>query len=143
MACAGNHQLWASVWCRKIYFHSASFESVLIFFARISIRTRTKVYSLKKLLSCFLQNVVKATNVFYKEHNVTRDKRGQVVGTRGGFRGCTVWFTGEKLCFQRERTKGTFALWSLKLSCKQGYGLSSRQSSLIDHLLCLTISFNL
>lgn len=39
-------------------------------------------------------NVVKSTNVFYKEHNVTRDKRGQVVGTRGGFRGCTVWFTG-------------------------------------------------
>lgn len=33
--------------------------------------------------------------MFYKEHNVTRDKRGQVVGTRGGFRGCTVWFTGE------------------------------------------------
>ncbi|XP_067053688.1 bifunctional 3'-phosphoadenosine 5'-phosphosulfate synthase-like isoform X3 [Acropora muricata] len=40
------------------------------------------------------KNVVKSTNVFYKEHNVTRDKRGQVVGTRGGFRGCTVWFTG-------------------------------------------------
>ena len=45
--------------------------------------------------SHFFQNVVKSTNVFYKEHNVTRDKRGQVVGTRGGFRGCTVWFTGE------------------------------------------------
>lgn len=41
--------------------------------------------------------------------------------------------------------EGTFALRSLKLSCKQGYGLSSRQSNLIDHLLCysLTISFNL
>uniref|UniRef100_A0A9J7Y224 3'-phosphoadenosine 5'-phosphosulfate synthase 2a n=1 Tax=Cyprinus carpio carpio TaxID=630221 RepID=A0A9J7Y224_CYPCA len=27
-------------------------------------------------------------------HHVSRSKRGQVVGTRGGFRGCTVWLTG-------------------------------------------------
>ncbi len=25
---------------------------------------------------------------------MSRSKRGQVVGTRGGFRGCTVWLTG-------------------------------------------------
>ncbi|XP_048581623.1 bifunctional 3'-phosphoadenosine 5'-phosphosulfate synthase-like isoform X1 [Nematostella vectensis] len=39
-------------------------------------------------------NIVKATNVEYKDHSVSRDKRGQVVGTRAGFRGCSVWFTG-------------------------------------------------
>uniref|UniRef100_A0A4W4FBC2 Uncharacterized protein n=1 Tax=Electrophorus electricus TaxID=8005 RepID=A0A4W4FBC2_ELEEL len=35
-----------------------------------------------------------ATNVVYQAHHVSRTKRGQVVGTRGGFRGCTVWLTG-------------------------------------------------
>ncbi|KAF6317649.1 3'-phosphoadenosine 5'-phosphosulfate synthase 2 [Rhinolophus ferrumequinum] len=36
----------------------------------------------------------KATNVVYQAHHVSRSKRGQVVGTRAGFRGCTVWLTG-------------------------------------------------
>ncbi|KAB7501653.1 Bifunctional 3'-phosphoadenosine 5'-phosphosulfate synthase, partial [Armadillidium nasatum] len=36
----------------------------------------------------------KATNVTYQQHNVSRNKRGQIMGVRGGFRGCTVWFTG-------------------------------------------------
>ncbi|XP_042617840.1 bifunctional 3'-phosphoadenosine 5'-phosphosulfate synthase 1 [Cyprinus carpio] len=39
----------------------------------------------------------RATNVTYQAHHVSRNKRGQVVGTRGGFRGCTVWLT--VLCF--------------------------------------------
>ncbi|CAB0011469.1 unnamed protein product [Nesidiocoris tenuis] len=34
-----------------------------------------------------------ATNVTEQKHQVSRDKRGQVLGV-GGFRGCTVWFTG-------------------------------------------------
>ncbi|XP_075469020.1 bifunctional 3'-phosphoadenosine 5'-phosphosulfate synthase 2 isoform X2 [Ascaphus truei] len=38
--------------------------------------------------------VPKSTNVVYQSHHVSRSKRGQVVGTRGGFRGCTVWLTG-------------------------------------------------
>ncbi|XP_051968864.1 bifunctional 3'-phosphoadenosine 5'-phosphosulfate synthase 2b [Xyrauchen texanus] len=36
----------------------------------------------------------RATDVVYQAHHVSRIKRGQVVGTRGGFRGCTVWLTG-------------------------------------------------
>uniref|UniRef100_A0A4W4H5Y1 Uncharacterized protein n=1 Tax=Electrophorus electricus TaxID=8005 RepID=A0A4W4H5Y1_ELEEL len=36
----------------------------------------------------------RATNVTYQAHHVSRNKRGQAVGTRGGFRGCTVWLTG-------------------------------------------------
>uniref|UniRef100_A0A8C1U708 3'-phosphoadenosine 5'-phosphosulfate synthase 1 n=1 Tax=Cyprinus carpio TaxID=7962 RepID=A0A8C1U708_CYPCA len=46
---------------------------------------------------CFLQllqGMQRATNVTYQAHHVSRNKRGQVVGTRGGFRGCTVWLTG-------------------------------------------------
>ena len=37
---------------------------------------------------------IKATNVFEQKGLVTRTKRGQVLGSRGGFRGCTVWLTG-------------------------------------------------
>ncbi|XP_015202242.1 bifunctional 3'-phosphoadenosine 5'-phosphosulfate synthase 2b isoform X2 [Lepisosteus oculatus] len=36
----------------------------------------------------------RSTNVVYQAHHVSRSKRGQVVGTRAGFRGCTVWLTG-------------------------------------------------
>lgn len=39
-------------------------------------------------------NEHRATNVVYQAHHVSRSKRGQIVGTRGGFRGCTVWLTG-------------------------------------------------
>uniref|UniRef100_A0A671WZG1 3'-phosphoadenosine 5'-phosphosulfate synthase 1 n=1 Tax=Sparus aurata TaxID=8175 RepID=A0A671WZG1_SPAAU len=40
------------------------------------------------------QGMQRATNVTYQAHHVSRNKRGQVVGTRGGFRGCTVWLSG-------------------------------------------------
>uniref|UniRef100_A0A669CKU8 3'-phosphoadenosine 5'-phosphosulfate synthase 2a n=1 Tax=Oreochromis niloticus TaxID=8128 RepID=A0A669CKU8_ORENI len=41
-----------------------------------------------------VNNLNKATNVVYQAHHVSRSKRGQVVGTKGGFRGCTIWLTG-------------------------------------------------
>uniref|UniRef100_A0A672PB66 Bifunctional 3'-phosphoadenosine 5'-phosphosulfate synthase 2-like n=1 Tax=Sinocyclocheilus grahami TaxID=75366 RepID=A0A672PB66_SINGR len=40
------------------------------------------------------EDLQRATNVVYQAHHVSRSKRGQVVGTRSGFRGCTVWLTG-------------------------------------------------
>ncbi|KAK3573229.1 hypothetical protein QTP86_015790, partial [Hemibagrus guttatus] len=43
---------------------------------------------------CLFQGMQRATNVTYQAHHVSRNKRGQAVGTRGGFRGCTVWLTG-------------------------------------------------
>ncbi|XP_066537732.1 bifunctional 3'-phosphoadenosine 5'-phosphosulfate synthase 2a [Hoplias malabaricus] len=36
----------------------------------------------------------RSTNIVYQDHHVSRNKRGQVIGTRAGFRGCTVWLTG-------------------------------------------------
>lgn len=42
----------------------------------------------------YLQVTCKATNVSYQVPHVSRSKRGQVLGQRSGFRGCTVWFTG-------------------------------------------------
>jgi len=32
--------------------------------------------------------------VTVEKHLVSRSKRGEVLGSRGGFRGCTIWFTG-------------------------------------------------
>lgn len=40
------------------------------------------------------KNYGKATNVTFQVNHVSRNKRGQILGQRGGFRGCTVWFTG-------------------------------------------------
>lgn len=36
----------------------------------------------------------KATNVFFEQHKVSRASRAQVLGAKGNFKGCTVWFTG-------------------------------------------------
>lgn len=44
--------------------------------------------------SDYKKQKTKATNVTYQVNHVSRNKRGQVLGQRGGFRGCTVWFTG-------------------------------------------------
>lgn len=40
------------------------------------------------------QGLVRATNVTFQSGYVTRNRRGQVIGSQGGFRGCCVWFTG-------------------------------------------------
>lgn len=40
------------------------------------------------------KDLQRSTNVVYQAHHVSRSKRGQIVGTRGGFRGCTIWLTG-------------------------------------------------
>ncbi|KAI8521135.1 Bifunctional 3'-phosphoadenosine 5'-phosphosulfate synthase 2 [Branchiostoma belcheri] len=42
----------------------------------------------------FVKNFIKATNVYPQQHHVSRTKRGQVLGQRGGFRGCCIWLTG-------------------------------------------------
>uniref|UniRef100_A0AAY4DE25 Uncharacterized protein n=1 Tax=Denticeps clupeoides TaxID=299321 RepID=A0AAY4DE25_9TELE len=48
----------------------------------------------KKIIWGISNIIFRATNVVYQAHHVSRSKRGQVVGTRAGFRGCTVWLTG-------------------------------------------------
>lgn len=58
----------------------------------VCVTTSAVFHSYK--LSPTLQDIVKATNVTFKSGTVTRNKRGQVIGQRGGFRGCCVWFTG-------------------------------------------------
>ncbi|KAJ8318503.1 hypothetical protein KUTeg_003594 [Tegillarca granosa] len=40
------------------------------------------------------QAVQRATNVVFQQNHVSRDKRGKVIGNKGGFSGCTVWLTG-------------------------------------------------
>jgi len=41
-----------------------------------------------------IRNIQKSTNITAEKHKVSRSKRGEVLGSRGGFRGCTIWFTG-------------------------------------------------
>ena len=48
-----------------------------------------------------------SSNITFQQHRVSRDDRGQVMGKKGGFRGCTVWFTGELIKIV------TFVLWSI------------------------------
>lgn len=45
-------------------------------------------------ISCNFETNHKSTNVVFQKHHVSRDKRGQIMGQKGGFRGCTIWFTG-------------------------------------------------
>ncbi|CAK9300524.1 unnamed protein product [Gordionus sp. m RMFG-2023] len=33
-------------------------------------------------------------NLFSQQHHVSRNRRGQIMGLRGGFRGCCIWLTG-------------------------------------------------
>jgi len=40
------------------------------------------------------KNLQRATNVTYQMQHVSRQERAKVLGQKGGFRGCTVWFTG-------------------------------------------------
>ena len=54
------------------------------------------------VFSLYTQGAVKATNVTFRAGHVTRKKRGEVLGQRGGFRGCCVWFTGEDRGRERE-----------------------------------------
>jgi hypothetical protein len=45
-------------------------------------------------LSFILKSVHRATNVTYQQHKVGRELRAEILGKHGGFRGCTIWFTG-------------------------------------------------
>lgn len=52
-----------------------------------------------------IQGKQRATNVTYQAHHVSRNKRGQVVGTRGGFRGCTVWLSGTTIILKLKKVR--------------------------------------
>ncbi|XP_059114919.1 bifunctional 3'-phosphoadenosine 5'-phosphosulfate synthase 2 isoform X1 [Peromyscus eremicus] len=67
--------------------------SYILFRFALSIKSSQKCVSCR-FLQRHIQDQQKSTNVVYQAHHVSRNKRGQVVGTRGGFRGCTVWLTG-------------------------------------------------
>lgn len=77
------------LWKLKSWMERRSFiESICLSFKRFKW---TRILS---FFPPFFQGMQRATNVTYQAHHVSRNKRGQVVGTRGGFRGCTVWLTG-------------------------------------------------
>lgn len=56
----------------------------------------------------------KATNVVYQQNKISRDSRGKILGQRGGFRGCTIWFTGKNsVCWPSSRVRLESGLNSL------------------------------
>lgn len=61
---------------------------------------------------------MKATNVTYRPGHVTRKKRGEVIGQRGGFRGCCVWFTGQ-LARKKKRKRRGMRMRKRKRRCVQ------------------------
>ena len=38
--------------------------------------------------------MVRSTNVTFQSGHVTRTRRGKVIGSQLGFRGCCIWLTG-------------------------------------------------
>jgi 3'-phosphoadenosine 5'-phosphosulfate synthase len=78
----------------------------------------------------------KATNVTMQSHFVSRQKRGQVLGQKGGFRGCTVWFTGLS---GAGKTTVSFALESYLVS--QGIPAYSLDGDNIRHGLNKNLGF--
>lgn len=83
------------------------------------------------------QSASRSTNVTYQTHHVSRAKRGQVLGQRGGFRGCTVWFTGLS---GAGKTTVSFALESYLVS--QGIPAYSLDGDNIRHGLNKNLGFS-
>lgn len=77
-----------------------------------------------------------ATNVYYQDRNVSRDKRAEVLSQRGVFRGCTVWFTGLS---GAGKTTISFALEEYLVS--QGIPAYSLDGDNIRHGLCSNLGF--
>lgn len=46
------------------------------------------------MLLFFLQVIQRVINVVFQKYYVIRDKRGKVLGVKGGFRGCIIWLIG-------------------------------------------------
>lgn len=81
-----------------VYQHSNAFPSSPAYTLSHVFNPYTDNEQLQANLFLFFQDFVKSTNVSYQVHHVSRQKRGQVLGTKAGFRGCTVWLTGEIEC---------------------------------------------
>uniref|UniRef100_A0A8C1UJL9 3'-phosphoadenosine 5'-phosphosulfate synthase 2b n=1 Tax=Cyprinus carpio TaxID=7962 RepID=A0A8C1UJL9_CYPCA len=73
-------------------FHEVKIKGIVD--PKIYILSSTSLHVVLNLYDFLTSDLQRATNVVYQAHHVSRSKRGQVVGTRGGFRGCTVWLTG-------------------------------------------------
>lgn len=78
-----------------------------------------------------------SSNIVMQKHNVTRDKRGQVMGSKGGFRGCTIWFTGLS-----GAGKSTLAMKLEEYLCSKGIPSYSLDGDNIRHGLNKDLGFS-
>lgn len=89
---------FCNLYDRSIMLASGTFHGRGMLFFRRQRCSSHGIHSAVWVSSHLLQDLVRSTNVVYQAHHVSRSKRGQVVGTRGGFRGCTIWLTGTLIC---------------------------------------------
>jgi len=78
-----------------------------------------------------------SSNITYQQSHVSRDKRGQVMGKKGGFRGCTVWFTGLS-----GAGKSTLSMKMEEYLCSKGIPSYSLDGDNIRHGLNKDLGFS-
>nr|BAF35979.1 ATP sulfurylase/APS kinase [Molgula tectiformis] len=79
----------------------------------------------------------RSQNIVYQQHRVSRAKRGQVMGQKGGFRGCTIWFTGLS-----GAGKTTVAMKLEEFLCSKGIPAYSLDGDNIRHGLNKDLGFS-
>ncbi|KAH6934013.1 hypothetical protein HPB50_019480 [Hyalomma asiaticum] len=85
-------------------------------------------------------NVVRnhtSTNVVFQKHHVSRDRRGQIMSLKGGFRGCTIWFTGLSGV-----GKTTVSFGLEKYLCVHGISASALDGGNVRHGLNKNLGFS-
>merc|ERR1719354_662512 len=85
----------------------------------------------------YLKKPPMSSNITYQQSHVSRDKRGQVMGKKGGFRGCTVWFTGLS-----GAGKSTLSMKMEEYLCSKGIPSYSLDGDNIRHGLNKDLGFS-
>ncbi|KAK5967802.1 Adenylyl-sulfate kinase, partial [Trichostrongylus colubriformis] len=78
-----------------------------------------------------------ATNVTYQQHKTGREERAAVLGKHGGFRGCTIWFTGLS-----GAGKTTIAFAVEKILTQMGIPCCGLDGDNVRHGLCKNLGFS-
>lgn len=83
-----------------------------------------------------IESVHRATNVTYQQHEVGRELRAEILGKHGGFRGCTIWFTGYS---GAGKTTISFALE--RTLCELGLPAYGLDGDNMRHGVCANLGF--
>uniref|UniRef100_A0A914X0Z2 adenylyl-sulfate kinase n=1 Tax=Plectus sambesii TaxID=2011161 RepID=A0A914X0Z2_9BILA len=92
-----------------------------------------EINGLSKLIE---ESVHRATNVTIQHHEVGRELRAEILGKHGGFRGCTIWFTGYS---GAGKTTISFALE--RTLCELGLPAYGLDGDNMRHGVCANLGF--